>query len=366
MRGTGSAAHGGFAWRVGNRVYASTLTRTQIVTGPVSTISAPFDFALAGTQGALVVGIPGASRVDLMRSASGKKWTRTRATPAFNPVDPLLAPTVSGRAVLAVGGTSGLYAASVDASGTVGGVSPILSARSWSALGAQLFGNEVLAAVATPAGVSAAFSADGQNFGQEEQALALSVGEGFVNGIAATVRSTGEATLLLTVRDSAKSGQIVALRRSRDGSWSDPDSVSEAGRPVLSGPPSVTARLAGGNLVAAWREGTRRKIRVVAAVEVLSHQGQWRRPVALSTSAANVGQPVLATAPDGRAVLAYAVNGQVFARQLGGQTSAYRWSPATRLSQNGRNCSTPAVAFRPNGKAAIAFICGDTVYVTTE
>lgn len=366
LQGTGSGSHGGFAWRVGAQIYAATLAKTGVRTGTVSPVGAPFDFALAGTQNALLVGVPGANRLDVFRSADGKSWSRRRSGLAFNPIDPLLAATGRNRAVVAVGGTAGLFASAVDASGAVASLQPVLSARSWGALGAQLFGNRVVAAVATPAGVSATVALDGHSFGQEEKALALGVGEGYVNGLAAAVRSTGEAALLVTIRDSGTSGQITALRRSAGGAWSGPDSVSDTARPVLSGPPSVTARLSGGNLVAAWREGTRRKIRIVAAVEVLSHQGQWRTPVFLSAPARTVGRPALATAPDGRVVLAYAVNGQVFARRLSGLTGAYRWSAATRISQAGRSCSSPAIAFRPNGQTAVAFLCGNTGYITTE
>ena len=167
-----------------------------------------------------------------------------------------------------------------------------------------------------------------------------------------------EPTVLVGTRNPlGAGGGIVAVTRSATGVWESavPVSARNVGIPSTE-PPAVAVR-PGGTLATAWRQVTAGRLRLSAAGET-AVGGVWRAPVTLSPVSAALGAPVLATAPGGRTILAYAQDGHVFVRSLGSAATATKWSAARKVSGTLAGCISPSIAFDPSGAATVAFACG--------
>lgn len=107
-------------------------------------------------------------------------------------------------------------------------------------------------------------------------------------------------------------------------------------------------------------------MRLFASQEAYTAGNTWRPPTALSPATRALGLPVLAVSPNGKTLLAYALNGAILLRTLPAGSAATRWSAPTKLSGSRTGCTNPRITFAPSGRALVGFICANRVLVTEQ
>ena len=133
--------------------------------------------------------------------------------------------------------------------------------------------------------------------------------------------------------------------------------VSAAGAALAGRAPAALAVRPAGALVAVWRQLEGGGLRLHASLEGDPLGGSWEAPVALTPVTRRIGAPVMESAPDGRTILAYAMDGAIYVRALT-PDGLQGWSAPRRLSGANRGCASPSVAFDTGRKAIVAFSCG--------
>ena len=177
---------------------------------------------------------------------------------------------------------------------------------------------------------------------------------GSVSSVAAAIRQDGRTGLVVGLRGGGRTGGLVALAA---GARERPVHVSTAGATVAGGVPAALVLRRVGGLVTAWRQVEGGRLRLYSSREDDPGGGSWETPVALTPRARRIGAPVIEGAPDGRTVLAYAVNGAVYVRTLAADGLS-GWSAARLLSGANTACASPSVAFDTARKVIVAFACG--------
>lgn len=165
------------------------------------------------------------------------------------------------------------------------------------------------------------------------------------------IRPDGRTGLVIAARGPAGRGALLATVA---GARQPPVRVSATGV-RLAGPVAVAVRDPGG-LLAVWRQVGRGGARLWAAREADADGAVWEAPVAL-TSSGRVGAPALATAPDGRTILAYAAGGAIRLRTLAPLGGPAGWSAARTVSGSRRGCASPSIAVDADDTVIVAFSC---------
>ncbi len=247
----------------------------------------------------------------------------------------------------------------------------------WSARGARggwsharlLFRRAVGASIATDAGgavlatalhagargvaVVAALRSPRQPFGPASSTRLLGP-RGSVTSVASAIRQDGRTGLVVDVRAPSGSRGLIALPA---GARQTPVRVTAPGARVAGGGPAAVRLIPSAGMVAVWRQTGPGGLRLHAAREEDAGGGSWERPRPLTGPARRLGAPVMESAPDGRTILAYAVDGAILVRTLG-RDAAGGWSAARRVSARGAACAAPTIAFDTAGTAIVAFACG--------
>ncbi|MFN8124134.1 MAG: hypothetical protein U0237_17125 [Thermoleophilia bacterium] len=354
------------AGRAGGRVFVATRNSGGFAVTILRGAPAQGRLVVAARGRRAAIGIAGPAGVTIFDTAdAGGRWRRSTFASSEVATGLNLAFTVDGALRAAFSTPAGTVVASPVRRGawTTQGVFP--AGASSPILGAQPYGRTTVLVANTQAGLTGALS-QGQAFSGPSTILSTDDGT-VVAGFAAAVRPTGGPVLAATIRETPGGRpSVVAIRGTLSNTWEEvPDSVSLPGAHVVAEAPVLTPRLSA-NTVVAWREESAGKRRIVASVEMLSAAGGWRRPVVITPFGPTTGGPVLATAPGGRVLIAYATGGGIFVRQLGGMSGAYVWSRPTRLNGSLTGCAAPSISFGPANRATVSYACGGRLVASSE
>ena len=174
---------------------------------------------------------------------------------------------------------------------------------------------------------------------------------GSVVSVAAAIRQDGRTGLVVGL---SRHGGLVALAA---GAREKPVGVSAPGASIAGRVPAALGLRRIGGLVTAWRQAEGGRLRLYSARESDPGGGSWEPPLALTPRAARIGAPVIEGAPDGRTILAYAVDGAIYVRTLTADGLG-GWSAARRINGAATACAFPSVAFDTARRAVVAFACG--------
>ena len=196
--------------------------------------------------------------------------------------------------------------------------------------------------------IVAALRSPGEIFGPSSTTRVLGP-RGSVTSVASAFRQDGRTGLVVGTRSG-----LVALPA---GARQRPVPITPAGTTLAGRTPAAIALRPSAGLVAVWREVEGGRLRLRSSQEDDTGGGSWETPISLSPPTRSLGAPVVESAPAGRTILAYALDGRVYTRILG-VDAASGWSAARLVSGANTACASPTVTFDTARKAIVAFTCG--------